>query len=79
MAEKGEYDVLRLIQHNQVCYISSGCIRGAPMINWLKYHQGMPKEEFMRIIRLLAKQLDNIHKCRKKKYYQYVNPYSVIM
>lgn len=79
MAEKGEYDVLRLIEHNQVCYISSGCIRGTPLVRWLKYHRSMNKEDFIRMVRLLAKQLDNVHKCRKKKFYQYVNPCSIIL
>ncbi len=79
MAEKGEYDVLRLIEHNQVCYISSGCIRGTLLTRWLKYHRSMDKREFIRMVRLLVKQLDNIHKCRKKKFYQYVNPCSIIV
>ena len=78
MTEKGEYDVLRLIEHNQVCYISSGCIRGTPLMGWLKYHRVMKKQEFVRMVRLLARQLEKIHRCRKQKFYQYVNPYSVV-
>ena len=58
MTEKGEYDVLRLIEHNQVCYISSGCIRGMPLMGWLKYHRVMKKQEFVRMVRLLARQLE---------------------
>ena len=79
MTEKGEYDVLRLIEHNQVCYISSGCIRGTPLMGWLKYHRVMKKQEFVRMVRLLVRQLDKIHRCRKQKFYQYVNPYSVVV
>ena len=79
MTEKGEYDVLRLIEHNQVCYISSGCIRGTPLMGWLKYHRVMKKQEFVRMVRLLARQLEKIHRCRKQKFYQYVNPYSVVV
>ncbi len=79
MAVKEEYDVLRLIEHNQVCYISSEYIRGAPLPRWIKYHPGMKKEELFRMISDIAKQLWQIHRCRGNPCYRYVNPYSIIV
>lgn len=79
MAVKEEYDVLRLIEHNQVCYISSEYVRGAPLPRWLKYHPCVEKEELFRMIRDIVKQLSQIHRCRGNPCYRYVNPYSIIV
>ena len=79
VALQDEYDVLRLIEHNQSCYISSGCVRGRPLIQWLKYHRSMEKQELFQKIAALAKQLGRLHKCRKQNSYQQVNPYSIII
>lgn len=79
MAVKEEYDVLRLIEHNQVCYISSEYVKGSPLPRWIKYHPCMEKEGLFRMISDIAKQLSQIHRCRGNPCYQYVNPYSIII
>lgn len=38
MGEREGYEVLRLIEHNQKCYISSDYVEGKSLIQWLKYH-----------------------------------------
>lgn len=79
MAAKEGYDVLRLIEHNQVCYVSSEYVRGKPLPRWLKYHPCVKKEELFKLIGDIAGQLSQIHRCRENPCYQYVNPYSIIV
>lgn len=79
MAVKEEYDVLRLIEHNQVCYISSEYVRGVPLPRWIKYHPCVEKGELFRMISDIVKQLSQIHRCRGNPCYRYVNPYSIIV
>lgn len=73
------YDVLRLIEHGQSCYVSADYVTGRPLIQWLKYHPNLSKEQLFSWIEGLARQLECIHKCRGKPCYQYVNPYSIIV
>lgn len=79
MAAKEGYDILRLIEHNQVCYVSSEYVRGKPLPRWLKYHPCVKKEELFKLIGDIAGQLSQIHRCRENPCYQYVNPYSIIV
>lgn len=79
MSSKEEYDVLRLIEHGQTCYISSECVEGKILAGWLKSQPGIAKSRLFSLLRDIAGQLGMIHKCRKKAYYQYVNPYSIVI
>ena len=38
MQQKESYDVLRLIEHGQICYISSENVQGRTLARYLKYH-----------------------------------------
>lgn len=77
--QKEEYDVLRLIGHGQICYISSECQKGCLLPRWLKYHPQIEKGELFDMIEEIAKQLDGIHRCRNHPCYRYVNPYSIVV
>lgn len=79
MTSKEGYDVLRLIGHNQNCYVSSEYVDGSPLIRWLKYHQTLSKEQLFRMVYEIVSQLAQIHRCRGNPCYQYVNPYSIIV
>ncbi len=79
MSSKEGYDVLRLIEHGQICYISSEYVEGRVLANWLKFHPHITKEKLFGWIQSMTRQLSMIHKCRKKSYYQYVNPYSIVL
>lgn len=79
MTSKEGYDVLRLIEHGQTCYISSEYVEGKVLANWIKFHPHIAKEKLFDWIQSMTRQLGMIHKCRKKPYYQYVNPYSIIL
>ena len=79
MAVKEGYDVLRLIEHGQISYISSEYVRGKPLAWYLKYHPHISKQELFGWIQHLERQLEMLHKCRKHPCYRYVNPYSVII
>ena len=45
MGEREGYEVLRLIEHNQKCYISSDYVEGKSLIQWLKYHPNLTKKQ----------------------------------
>lgn len=79
MSSKEGYDVLRLIEHGQICYISSEYVEGRVLASWLKFHPHITKEKLFGWIQSMTRQLSMIHKCRKKPYYQYVNPYSIVL
>lgn len=79
MAEREGFDVLRLIEHGQMCYISSEYVDGKILAGWLKVHPNITKERLFSLIRDITNQLSMIHRCRKKPYYQYVNPYSIVV
>lgn len=79
MTPKEGYDVLRFIEHNQTCYVSSEYVKGSSLMRYLKYHPCMSKEQLFVWMRMMTKQLSQFHKCRGKPCYQYVNPYSVIV
>lgn len=79
MAEREGFDVLRLIEHGQTCYISSEYVGGKILAGWLKAHPNITKERLFSLIRDITNQLSMIHRCRKKPYYQYVNPYSIVI
>ena len=74
-----DYDVLRLIEHNQICHVSSDNIRGCSLVNWMKYHPYISKEQLYHWVRDIIRQLIQIHKCSGNPCYQYVNPYSIIV
>ncbi len=79
MTPKDGYDVLRLIEHGQICYISSEYVEGEILAGWMRRHKNMSKEQLFSLIENIAKQLNLIHKCRKKPACQYVNPYSIVV
>lgn len=79
MNTQKEYDVLRLIEHNRICYVSSDNVKGCPLVYWIKYHPLIKKTQMIRWIFTIIRQLVQIHKCRGNPCYQYVNPYSIIV
>ena len=76
MQQKESYDVLRLIEHGQICYISSENVQGRTLARYLKYHPVMEKKEMFLLLKAIAEQLELI---RGNPCYQYVNPYSIIL
>ena len=78
MSKKEGYDVLRLIEHGQICYISSEYIQGMTLVRQLRQAQ-VSKQQLLLWIQEIVKQLELIHRCRGNPCYQYVNPYSVIV
>ena len=79
MTPKEGYDVLRFIEHNRTCYVSSEYVKGKPLVKYLKYHPCISKEQLFGWMRIMTKHLSQFHKCRGNPCYQYVNPYSVIV
>ena len=68
MAVKEGYDVLRLIEHGQVCYISSEFVAGKPLAVWLKYHPRLPKEQLLGWILCMARQLEMLNAVMAEEY-----------
>ncbi|MCB6203604.1 hypothetical protein [Extibacter muris] len=73
------FDVLRLIEHNRSCYVSSEFVQGRSLIQWLKYHPNIPKEQLFSWMYEIMRQLQLFHRLRGRPCYQYVNPYSIII
>ena len=79
MEQREEYDVLRLIEHGSICYVSSECVVGSPLVIWLKYHPNLSKEKLYEWIHESTRMLGLIHRCRGNPCYRYVNPYCLIV
>ena len=79
MSSKEGYDVLRLIEHGQSCYISSEYVKGCILAVWLRYHPNLSKDRLLEWIQDITRQLGLIHRCRGNPCYRYVNPYSIIV
>lgn len=58
MQQKESYDVLRLIEHGQICYISSENVQGRTLARYLKYHPVMEKKEMFLLLKAIAEQLE---------------------
>lgn len=73
------YEVLRFIEHGTHCRQSMDCIRGTPLIRYLKDNPRIGKEKIFKWFHQLCVCLDQYHRCRNWKEYRYLNPYSVIV
>lgn len=79
MEERSGYEVLKLVMNGERCYVSTDYVRGRPLIQWLKYHSRIPKEQMYQWLLEIIRQLEYFHKCRGNPCYQYMNPYSIIV
>lgn len=79
MTQREGYDVLRLIEHGQICYISSEYIQGMTLVRQLKQQTQISKQQLLLWVQEMTRQLELIHRCRGNPCYQYVNPYSIIV
>lgn len=79
MAYEQGYDVLRLIEHSESCYVSSEYVRGRTLIRYIREEKEIEKEQLFAWMRKMAGTLACVHKCRGAPCYQYVNPYSMII
>lgn len=79
MEERQGYDVLKIVEHSDRCYMSTDYVRGKTLVVWLKYHPQIGKEQLYRWMRGLLEDLEHFHRCRGNPCYQYVNPYSIIV
>ena len=77
MAYEQGYDVLRLIEHSESCYVSSEYVRGRTLIRYIREEKEIEKEQLFAWMRKMAGTLACVHKCRGAPCYQYVNPYSM--
>ncbi len=73
------YDVLKFVDHGERCYVSADYIQGKPLVQWLKYHPDMGKEELWQWLWSIVHALEQFHRCNGTDGYQYVNPYSIIV
>ena len=70
MSSKEGYDVLRLIEHGQSCYISSEYVKGCILAVWLRYHPNLSKDRLLEWIQDITRQLGLIHRCRGNPCYR---------
>lgn len=79
MDEEKGYDVLKFVTRGDRCYAGTDCIQGKPLIQWLKYHNNIPKEQIYQWMKEMIQNLECFHRLRGNPCYQYVNPCSVIV
>ena len=77
LQQKESYDVLRLIEHGQLCYISSENVQGKTLDRYLKYHPVMKNGRYF-IIKRDSRTTGVISQVQGNPCYQYVNPYSIV-
>lgn len=76
---KEGYDVLRLIEHGQICYVSSEHVYGMTLAQYLRQNPCVEKKQLFLWMQEITRQLELIHRCRGNPSYKYVNPYSIII
>ena len=64
MAYEQGYDVLRLIEHSESCYVSSEYVRGRTLIRYIREEKEIEKEQLFAWMRKMAGTLACVHKCR---------------
>lgn len=79
MEERNEYDILKLVESQGRCYVSSACIQGSTLAAYLKYHPDLPREQLLDWMRQILHQLDLFHRSSGNPCYQYINPYSILV
>lgn len=79
MGKKEGYDVLRLIEHGNICYISSEYLPGMQLIYWLKEGKTLKKDNLYQWVRDMVKQLMRIYRCQGSQGYGYINPYCILI
>ncbi len=79
MGKKDGFDVLRLIEHGDVCYVSSEYLPGKQLVYWLKEGKTLRKEILYQWLRDMVKQLMRIYRCQGNQGYGYVNPYCILI
>lgn len=77
--EVENYDIVRMIEHGKLCYVSADCVEGRQLIYWLKYHPHMSKHDLFAWMEELIRQIGQFHRLRGAPCYKYVNPYSIIV
>ncbi len=78
MEQQTEYDILKLVENQGRCYVSSDCMPGILLASCLKYRPSLPRDRLLAWMRQILEELEKFHRCRGNPCYQYVNPYSMI-
>lgn len=73
------YEIIRFVEHGNRCRPAMDCVQGELLIYRIKRCPEAEKEEVLRWIKGLARQLEMFHRCRNGQCYRYVNPYSVLL
>lgn len=79
MERQTEYDILKFVENQGRCYVSSDCMRGVLLPVHLKYHPRIPAETLLGWMEQILRELGKFHRCRGTPGYQYVNPFSMIL
>lgn len=74
-----QYEVLKFAEHGGNCHIGQECVKGSLLIEWVKYHPIVPKEQMLQMIREIFWQIEQFERGREKQYYKAVNPYGIVV
>lgn len=75
--EQQTFDILKLVESQGRCYVSSDCMEGVLLASYLKYHPDLPRDQLLKWMVQILQELEKFHRCRGNPCYQYVNPYSM--
>lgn len=79
LEERGQYEVIKFIEHDGRCRVTMDYVKGKLLMQWLLEHPGISKEQLFCWFAMLVKQMEQFHRCQKNQCYRYLNPESVLV
>lgn len=76
---KNGYDIIKMVEQGKNGHIIMDYVKGQLLIHYIQIHPTISKELLFQWFQEIAKQLDKFHRCKAKPYYQYLNPYSIVV
>ena len=64
MEHQTEYDILKLVENQGRCYVSSDCMPGMLLATCLKYRPSLPRDQLLAWMRQILQELEKFHRCR---------------
>ncbi len=73
------YEVLSFVEHGAHCRQTMDCVQGTLLIEYIKENPQIEKQVLFEWFRKIGVCLDQYHRCRNRRSYRYLNPYSVVV
>ena len=79
MTQGTKYEVMKFTEQGERCYKGSDCIYGELLGKYIQNNPYIEKTQVFFWISELIKQINQYHKCKGQRPYQYVNPYMMVV